>query len=154
MHKIYEEKGSFNFLYNLPQIIYSTIISGVISTLIQFLAMTDSDIIDYKKNANKDDAATSIKKKETIKKMKIKLLFYFLISLIFLGFYWFYLSCFCAVYKNTQTLLIKDTVSSFITSMIYPFFIYIFPGLLRITALSAKKKDKACKFKLSKILQF
>ena len=36
MHKIYEDEGSFNLIYNLPQIIYSSIISGV---LLYFLMM-------------------------------------------------------------------------------------------------------------------
>ena len=30
MHKIYEDKGEFNFLYQLPQIILSTLISKII----------------------------------------------------------------------------------------------------------------------------
>ena len=35
MHKIYEDKGKFDFLYQVPQIIYSTIISKFIDTLIK-----------------------------------------------------------------------------------------------------------------------
>ena len=76
-----------------------------------------------------------------------------MISLILLIFLWFYLSCFSAVYKNTQIHLIKDTVISFATSMIYPFFIYLLPGLFRISALNARRKDKECRFKLSKVFQ-
>ena len=30
MHKIYIDEGSFNFIYQIPQIIYSALISGVI----------------------------------------------------------------------------------------------------------------------------
>ena len=151
MHKIYEEKGSFNFIYNIPQIIYSAIISGIITGIIEFLALTDSSIIDFKEKSTKDNAI--IKKKETIKKIQIKLLFFFCISLILLILLWFYLSCFSSVYKNTQVHLIKDTVISFATSMIYPFFIYLLPGLFRISALNARKKDKDCRFKFSKALQ-
>ena len=151
MHKIYEEKGSFNFIYNIPQIIYSAIISGIITGIIEFLALTDSSIIDFKEKSTKDNAI--IKKKETIKKIQIKLLFFFCISLILLILLWFYLSCFSSVYKNTQVHLIKDTVISFATSMIYPFFIYLLPGLFRISALNARKKDKECRFKFSKALQ-
>ena len=42
MHKIFKEKGEFNFVYNLPQIIYSSIISAVINALIKTLALTNS----------------------------------------------------------------------------------------------------------------
>ena len=34
MHKIYEDKGKFNFLYQIPQILYSTLISKFIDSLI------------------------------------------------------------------------------------------------------------------------
>ena len=45
MHKIYEEKGSFGYIYNIPQIIYSSLISGFIDGLIQELALTDSKLV-------------------------------------------------------------------------------------------------------------
>ena len=35
MHKIYEDKGKFNFVYQIPQIIYSTIISSIINFIIR-----------------------------------------------------------------------------------------------------------------------
>ena len=57
------------------------------------------------------------------------------------------------MYKNTQIHLIKDTIISFGTSMIYPFGIYLIPGIFRIGAVKAAKKDKECVFRLSKVLQ-
>ena len=79
---------------------------------------------------------------------------FFFINLILLMFFWFYLGCFCAVYKNTQLHLIKDTLFSLGTSMIYPFLTCIFPGILRIASLRVKKHDKKCMFKLSKAFQY
>ena len=83
----------------------------------------------------------------------MKYVLFFIISSILLVAFWFYLACFCAVYKNTQIHLIKDTVISFGTSMIYPFGIYLFPGIFRLPALHYKKQDKEFMFKLSKALQ-
>ena len=152
MHKIYEEKGSFNFIYNIPQIIYSSLISGLIDSLIQELALTDSNLISLKqKNDNSD---INIKKQKILKTIKIKIALFFIITLLLLVAFWFYLACFCAVYKNTQIHLIKDTVISFGISMITPFGIYIFPGILRIYALKSKIKNKEFMFKLSKVLQW
>ena len=48
MHKIYEDKGKFNFLYQIPQILYSTIISKLIDSLIKTLALSQDDIIELK----------------------------------------------------------------------------------------------------------
>ncbi len=67
-------------------------------------------------------------------------------------FFWYFISCFCAVYKNTQIILIKDTIISFILSMIYPFVLNLLPGILRIPALKAEKADQAYIYKVSKIV--
>ena len=56
MHKIYEEKGKFQFLYQLPQIIYSTIISQILNYLFQLLALSEDLIIDFKNNNNVSNA--------------------------------------------------------------------------------------------------
>ena len=150
MHKIYEEKGSFNFIYNIPQILYSSLISGFINGLIQILALTDSNIIEYKQKSKKKDV--KIKKENTLKRIRIKIVLFFILSLILLFIYWIYLASFCAVYKNTQIHLIKDTACSFVTSMIYPFAIYFLPGVFRLTAIKSKKKDKEYMYKFSKLL--
>ena len=152
MSKIYEEKGTFNFINNIPQILYSSFISGFIDGLIQSLALTDSKFITLKHNI--DRKKVIIKKLKTLKEIKLKVALFFIITLPLLLIFWFYLACFCAVYKNTQLHLIKDTVISFGTSMITPFWIYIFPGIFRLGALNAKKKDKEYMFKFSKILQW
>ena len=149
MHKIYIKKGTFDLIYNIPQIIYSTIISGFISGLISILSTIGINIIKLKQESKKEDAI--IKKDETIKIIIIKLSSFFVIDLVFIVLFWFYLSCFCAVYKNTQIHLIKDTLISFFMGMIYPFVVYTLPGIFRIKALKAKK---LCMFKFSKILQF
>ena len=53
MHKIYQDKGSFDLFYNLPQILLSTLISVFIDELIQTFALTDSNLINFKHNINK-----------------------------------------------------------------------------------------------------
>ena len=54
---------------------------------------------------------------------------------------------FNAVYRNTQYLLLKDTLISFGISLIFPFVIYLIPGLLRIPALTDPEKNKKCLYK-------
>ena len=133
MHKIYEDEGIFNFVYFLPQTIYSTIISATINSIVKFLSLTESKIIEIKTKKDK-------KKTEKIKKfLKIKFILFFTLSLIILFIFWCYISCFCAVYKNTQFYLLKDTLISFSLSMVYPFIIYLIPGLCRIPSLKLTK---------------
>ena len=113
--------------------------------------MTDSILINFKQKSEKK-GINKVKEK-AVKMLKIKFILFFIINLILLVIFWFYLACFCAVYKNTQMHLIKDTFISLGTSMIYPFGIYIIPGTFRRGALTAIKNDKECMFKLSKALQ-
>ena len=60
---------------------------------------------------------------------------------------------FCTIYKDTQIHLIKDTLISFGISLLYPFGIYLLPGLFRIPALSDKHNKKECLYNLSKLVQ-
>ena len=59
---------------------------------------------------------------------------------------------FDAVYRNTQYLLLEDTLMSFGFSLISPFIIYLIPGLLRIPALTDPQKNKKCLYICSKIV--
>ena len=90
------------------------------------------------------------KKARKIEKcLKIKLILFFVISSILMLFFWYFISCFCAVYTNTQIILIKDTGISFGTSMLYPFILSFIPGIFRIPALRAKNKNLKSLYKLS-----
>ena len=60
---------------------------------------------------------------------------------------------FGAIYKNTQYHLLKDTLISFGLSLLYPFAIYILPGIFRIPSLSNRKIKRECLYDFSKILQ-
>ena len=83
--------------------------------------------------------------------MLIKLIIFFILIFIFLILFWYYLICFCGVYKNTQIHVIKDTLISFGLSLMYPFILNLLPGLFRIPSL--KKKNRECLFKVSLLIQ-
>ena len=147
MHKIYEDKGKFNFLYQIPQILYSTIISRIIDSIIRTLALSQDNIIELKQEKEKKDL--DMKYKKLLKKLKIKFILFFVIAFIVLVVFWYYITCFCGIYINTQTHLIKDSVLSFITGLLYPFGIYLIPGIFRISALRAEKQNRKCMYKFS-----
>jgi len=151
IHKIYEDSGDYDFIYNLPQILYSSIISSFISIIIRFFSLSESQILEMKKISNKIEYKENFIK--LLQCLKIKFSCFFVISLLFLIVFWYYISCFCAVYKNTQLYLIQDTLISYFLSLLYPFGINLLPGLFRIPSLKAPKKNKECMFKLSKIIQ-
>ena len=151
MHRIYEEKGNFNFLYHLPPIIYSTLISFALNSLVQKLALSEDIILDFKNNKNRVNLDQRVKK--LLKVLRIKFILYFITVIVLLLFFLYYLSMFCAVYRNTQIHLIKDTLISFRLSLINPFVIYLLPGIFRIYALSDVKSKRNFIYNLSLILQ-
>jgi len=150
MHKIYEDEGSFNFVYQLPQIIYSTLVSMALGLLLQLLALPENDILEYKKDKNKNNLDE--RKSKLYDKIKIKFVSYFIASFIFLLFFWYYLSMFCAIYINTQRHLINDSLISFGLSLIYPFGIYLLPAFFRKLSLSNPKSGRSYLYKLSQFL--
>ena len=149
MHKIYIDYGKYNIVYQLPQIIYSSLISIILNFIVKYLALTENSILALKKVPKEIEKA----KKDLIKYLYYKFMIFFIVSFLFLLFFWYYISSFCCIYTNTQIHLIKDTLSSFGLSMIYPFGIYLVPGLFRIPALRAAKKDKQTLYMISKIIQ-
>ena len=149
MHNIYRKNGSSNIEYQLPKIVYSSLISLILETLIKMFALSNNKILEFKNNKEPKDVKK--RKKSLNKKLKIIFILYFVLSFILLLFFWYYISMFGAVYKNTQYHLLKDTLLSFGLSLLYPFGIFLLPGLFRIPALSNGKRE--CLYKFSKILQ-
>ena len=150
MHKVYEDKGSFNFIHQIVQILYTSGVSLVISLILRQLSILDRDIIKIKQE--KKIKTASKKSQETKKCILIKFTIYFSLDIILMVFYWYFISCFCAVYKNTQFILIENTLMSFGLSMLYPFGIYLIPAIFRIYSLKAKNKDKECLYKFSGVI--
>ena len=150
MDKIYVDNGMFNFIFQLPQIIYSSLVSTVINMILQKLSISENQILDMKKEKDVEKAK---KKANNIKnRLKLKLIIFIILSSVLMLFFWYFISCFCAAYKNTQSILIEDTLISFATSMIYPFGLKLLPGIFRIPSLRAPNKDQKYKYKISKIL--
>ena len=147
MNKINEEKGAFNIILQIPPILYSAFISAIINMILKLLSLTEKQILVIKSEKNFNMAR---KKSNSIKTcLKIKITIFFILSFIFMLFFWYFISCFCAVYKNTQKILIIDTLISFGFSMLYPIGLNLIPGMFRIPSLKAPKHDRKCIYKIS-----
>ena len=53
MHKIYENKGNFDLDTQLPIAIYSTIISTILNYPLNYLALSNDEIINFKQDNTK-----------------------------------------------------------------------------------------------------
>ena len=113
------------------------------------LGLSNDAIIDFKQS----EETKNVEKRgeKLIRKLKIKFVFYFILGYILLLFFWYYISMFDAIYRNTQYLLLEDTLMGFGLSLVSPFVIYLLPGLFRIPSLAAPQQNKRCLYNFSKL---
>ena len=150
IHKIYEDEGFYNFIYLVPHIFCSFVISYSLNTIIKFIFLSERNICQIKRENNIDNIYDITEKVK--KRLIIKYICFYCISVIFLLFFWYYLSSFGAIYQNTQVYLIKNTAISFAVALVYPFIISIFPAILRNCSLKGRSNE--CLYKSSKVIQF
>ena len=116
------------------------------------MSLTDKYIYQIKNLEGKEKNRKNIDK--IFKCIKIKLVCYFVFTIIFFGFFLYTVAAFCAVYQNTQKAFIKDSLMSFLLSLIYPFILYSFPTLLRLIAIRCTKINLEWMYKLSEVIPF
>ena len=122
MHKLYEDKGEFNISYRLRNSLFSFGFSYLLSKFISYWTLSEE------KNIKKDIENNNDKNNGRINKLplkyKIKFLLFFIFLILFHLVFLYYLSSFCAIYKNTQRPLLENTVISILISLfIYPYII-------------------------------
>ena len=149
MHNVYESNGLFDLSYQLPIIVYSSIISMFLGAFMQMLGLSNDAIINFKQSEEKNNV--NERGEKLIKKLKIKFVLYFILSYLLLLFFWYYISMFDAVYRNTQYLLLEDTLMGFGFSLVIPFVIYLLPGIFRIFALADPLKNRKWLYNFSKL---
>jgi hypothetical protein len=132
MHTMYLDYGKYNFVQQIPQIIYSTIVSQVIEVFLCYLSYTDKHFYQIK-GLTYENKHLLFKILECI---RYKIAFFYVFTFIMFLFCWYTVTCFCAVYENTQIAYLKDSFTSFGLGLLYPFVLYLFPSILRIISLS------------------
>ena len=149
IHKVYKDQGDYNISYLFPLIFYSFIISYYINIVIKYIVLSERNILEIKNQNSIKKANDKVPNVERC--LIIKNICYFIISVAFLIFFWYYLASFCAVYQNSQIHVIKNTFISFSLSLLFPFIINLLPGIFRIISLKNKKQN--CLYITSKIIQ-
>ena len=150
MHKMFLDYGKYNFIQQIPQIVYSTIVSQLIELILCFLSLTDKYYYQIKSlNIRYPYHIVKI-----VKCIQLKIYFFFAFTGIIFLFYWYIITCFCSVYENTQSAFIKDSLLSFALGLLYPLPLYLFPSILRIISLKCCKGKLSLIYKLSDVIPF
>ena len=150
IHKIFEDSGKYDIMYFLPYIAITFGLSHIITIFIKIIFLSDSNIIEIKKQKKLGhgyEAISSIRRK-----LVIKYIMFYIIGIVFHLFFWYCLSSFSTVYTNTQVFVLENALLAFGISMIYPFIFNIIPSALRICSLGSKKNHNTM-YNISKFLQ-
>ena len=149
MHKIYEDKGKYNILYQLPIIILPSLITSIITKIIEFFFSYEKKIAKkVKKKMDENEKKKEINK--LIMTSKLGYACFFIVMILFILLFWYYTSSFCAVFKNTQKPLIIDTLLDYFKSIFFTIIITLVACSLRFCAL---KKESKCFYKAINIIE-
>ena len=138
MRNIYIYKGNTKAAVHVPNIILSSLCSFIASLIVRFICLGERDIakIITENDIDKRRAlAVQAKKKAFIKTYVL-----YIISAILLGVCWYYISAFCAVFKNSQKNYLINTLVSFIICNLWPGVTSLIPTFMRRKALEGKNK--------------
>ena len=153
----YHYTGKYLYWYtlfnNILISVISTVLSMILNGILNLMADSKDDIEEEFKEEEKklrEDPKYKVseERKEEIlrkinkclKKLKIKMTFFVIVDFIILLFFFYFVTAFCEVYKNTQTSWISDAVVSIIIS--FPIELAIALAITIIYFLSIKYKWK------------
>ena len=144
----YHNNGVLDFVSGLPKSIYSFIATLLLSNLLKILSNSRSELLKIIREKSKDKEYFNLIN-EKLKKLKIKLIIYYILIFVLGLFFLYYVSAFCAVYKYSQKYWLYECLQSFAMDFATAFITSLFVSLLKYIAI--KKKIK-CLFTLSNII--
>ena len=133
---------------NLLHSFAASILSTIFLISLKLLSITHNKIRKIRKMKNIEEA-----KKQSVSILKClnwRINAYYILSLIFLIFFGYYCLCFCAIFENTQLLLIETMFTSWGFSLLYPFLICFVTSIFRMCSIKFKKK---CCYGVNYLLQ-
>ena len=150
VHKVYEKGNTNNIGLFIPYIILSFIICYILNKIIRYGALSDYSVYKIYTESLYNNA--KIRAKNVRKLLFVKYICFYLLGFASLLIFGYYLAAFGSVYKNTQYILIKNVIISYVISLVFPFIIIVLPSILRRYAL--KDATRQCIFNLSRYLQY
>ena len=147
----YHNDGALDFVSGLPKSIYSFFATLVITNLLRMLSNSKNElrrIVIYKRNFQNYNYLINIK----LRILRRKLIIYFILVFVLDLLFYYYVTAFCAVYRNSQKYWFLGCLQSFGMDSFLSVIICIFLALFRYIAI--KKKVKCFYFLANIISRF
>ena len=153
----YHYEGSnllfFTIINNFTISVFSTIFSFILVKSLEYLTNSKDEIQSLfreeekkmRKNKffrvnNKRKKAINIKLIKIFKILNIKIIIYIIIEFTLMLFFFYYITSFCEVYKDTQASWILDNIISFLLSILTELFTSFLTTVLYLISLKLKLK--------------
>ena len=143
----YHNNGVLDFVSGLPKAIYSFLATLLLTNLLKMLSNSKSELMKLIRENSKDKDYIHLIN-ANLKKLKIKLIIYFILIFILGLLFLYYVSAFCAVYRYSQKYWFYGCLESFGMDFLVAFFISLLLSLLKFIAIRKRIK---CLFTLSNI---
>ena len=140
--EIYDDRGKYSLKLQILNIFISSVLFSFTIILIRFIITCHKKYIKLKNMDNYEEA-----QRESFaihKHLIFRYMIYIIISGIFLLAFWYFITCFCAIFIYTQNHLFLNAFISFCFSMIYPFIYCLIPALFRYQALKKNHEKLYC----------
>ena len=144
----YHNEGVLDFFTGLPKAIYSFIATLITNNLLRMLSTFKNELIQIIRNKkNEQNYLELINNK--LKKLRNKLIAYFILLFILGIFFFYYVSAFCAVYRNSQKYWFIGCIESFAMDAAIAIIISFLLALFRYIGIH---KKVTCTYVLANII--
>ena len=130
------EPTNFGYLIEneFPRCVYASFAAIPITILINYLSNSRKRFETLMKKET-DSKQFIIESRKILKNMKNRIITFFVITLVLMGFFWYYVSTFCSVYRQTQVAWIEGTIITFLFCIVIYAFLYFIVTLMRYIGL-------------------
>ena len=135
----YHNEGVLDFISGLPKSIYSFVATLITTNLLKMLSNSKSELMKVIRENHKDINYTEIINLK-LKKLRNKLIAYFIILFTLAILFWYYVSAFCAVYRYSQKYWFIGCLESFGMDSLTALIICLLLSLFRYVSIKKQKK--------------
>ena len=135
----YHNDGILNFFSGLPKSIYSFVATLITTNLLKMLSNSKSELMKIIREKSKNEDYTGLINAK-LRKLRKKLIVYFILVFSLGLIFTYYVSSFCAVYPNSQKYWFIGCLESFAIDSLVALIICIFLALMRFIAIKKRIK--------------
>ena len=147
MRALYIYKGNANAAVHVPNIILSSICSFIAGLIVRYVCLNERDISKVLSETHPTDREAMAKKVK--KSSNVKLIILYAVSGLLILLCWYYVSAFCAIFKNSQKNYLINFFICFLVCNLWPFVTCWIPTIMRRKALDSSNE---CLYKASQIV--